>query len=99
MLRKGWLSSIFLYFSISSDLQTGEKCSEPTMHEKLEIIKMHIDLAVNEKGENIAIKEMRKHLGGYLRNLPNAAKMREEINRIETQKELLETLDLFLEKE
>lgn len=99
MIGRASLGKPWIFKQIKHYLETGEKCPELTWKEKLEIIKKHIDLAVNEKGENIAIKEMRKHLGGYLRNLPNAAKMREEINRIETQKELLETLDLFLEKE
>ena len=99
MIGRGSLGKPWIFKQIKHYLETGEKCPELTWKEKLGIIKKHIDLAVNEKGENIAIKEMRKHLGGYLRNLPNAAKMREEINRIETQKELLETLDLFFEKE
>lgn len=99
MIGRASLGKPWIFKQIKHYLETGEKCPDLTWKEKLEIIKKHIDLAVNEKGENIAIKEMRKHLGGYLRNLPNATKMREEINRIDTQKELLETLDLFLEKE
>ena len=99
MIGRGSLGKPWIFKQIKHYLQTGEKCSEPTGQEKLEIIKKHINLAVNEKGENIAIKEMRKHLGGYIRNLPNASRMREEINKIDTQKELLETLDLFFEKE
>ena len=55
-----------------------------TLNEKLEVIKKHIELAVNEKGENVGIKEMRKHLACYIRNLANASKMREEINKIKT---------------
>ena len=97
MIGRGSLGKPWIFKQIKHYLETGEKCAELSWQEKLEIIKTHINLAVNEKGENIAIKEMRKHLGGYLRNLPNATKMREEINRIDTQKQLLETLDLFLQ--
>ena len=99
MIGRATLGKPWIFKRIKYYLETGEKCSEPTLQEKLEIIKKHINLAVNEKGENIAVKEMRKHLGGYVRSLPNATRMREEINRIETQKELLETLDLFFKKE
>ena len=99
MIGRGALGKPWIFKQIRNHLETGEQCTELTWQEKLEIIKMHISLAVNEKGENIAIKEMRKHLGGYLRNLPNATKMREKINRIDTQKELLEILDLFFGKE
>lgn len=54
----------------------------------------HLNLAIEEKGENIAIKEMRKHLASYIKNLENASKMREKINTINSEKELVEYLKL-----
>ena len=89
----------WLFKQIKCYLETGRKQEEPNLGEKLRIIKKHINLAVKEKGENIGIKEMRKHLACYIRNFPNASKMRELINKIETEEELLKTLDLFFEKE
>lgn len=56
--------------------------------EKLSIILEHIKLAVEEKGEKIAIKEMRKHLAYYIRNGKDASKLREKINKIEERVEL-----------
>ena len=56
--------------------------------EKLSIILEHIKLAVEEKGEKIAIKEMRKHLAYYIRNRKDASKLREKINKIEERIEL-----------
>ena len=89
----------WIFKQIEHYLKTGEKQQAPQLGERLEIIKRHINLEVQEKGENIAIKEMRKHLACYIRSLKNASKMREEINKIETQEKLLKTLDLFFEKE
>lgn len=99
MIGRGAMGKPWIFEQIKHYLQTGEKQAELTTEEKLKIMKEHIALAVREKGENIAIKEMRKHLACYVRSLPNASKMREEINKIETEKELLKTLDLFLKKE
>ena len=50
-----WIFKNIKYF-----LETGKKLEEPTKIEKLQVIKNHIDLAVEEKGENIAIKEINK---------------------------------------
>ena len=61
---------------------------EPTNDEKLAIIKKHIDLAVEEKGE-IAIKELRKHIAWYTKNLKNSSEFRNSINKIETKEELI----------
>ena len=58
-------------------------------------MKKHIDLAVYEKGENIAVKEMRKHLACYVKSIKDASKIREALNKIETRDELVKTLELF----
>lgn len=91
---KPWIFSQIKYY-----LETGKKQEIPNLQQRLDIIKKHINMAVQEKGENIAIKEMRKHLACYVRNLDNASKMREQINKIESQDELIKTLDLFFKKE
>ena len=57
-------------------------------------MKKHIDLAVEEKGE-VAIKELRKHIAWYTKNLKNSSEFRNSINKIETKEELLKTLDEY----
>ena len=99
MIGRGSMGNPWIFEQIKHYLETGEKVSGPTPKEKLEIIKEHIELAIQEKEENVAIKEMRKHLVCYIRGLKNASRMREEINRIDNKDELIKTLDLFFEEE
>ena len=89
----------WVFKDIKHYLETGEKLGQPTQKEKLETMKKHIDLAVKDKGENVAIKEMRKHLACYVKSIKDASKIREKINKIETRDELVETLEWFLQKE
>ena len=65
--------------------------------EKLQTILQHIDWEVEEKGETVGIKELRKHLCAYLKNMPEAAKMREKINTIETKKELVQSFTEYFQ--
>ena len=58
----------------------------------------HIDLEAKEKGENVAIKEMRKHISYYIKNLPNATTIRNEVNKIEKQDELVACLTEYFNK-
>ena len=60
--------------------------------EKLKTMLMHLDYAIEDHGEKIAILEMRKHFSWYLKNLPEAAKIREKINRLEDKEELIKTI-------
>ena len=63
--------------------------------EKLNTILEHINLAIEEKGENIAVKEMRKHLAYYIRNGKDASKLREKINKIDNKRELVDCLNEY----
>ena len=52
----------------------------------------HIELQVQELGENTGIKEMRKHMTYYLKGLKEASAVRQQINTIETKAELIHCL-------
>lgn len=66
----------------------GKQVKEITPEEKLNIILEHLELAVLEKGEYVGVREMRKHICWYLKNLKDSSKVREEINRLETKEEV-----------
>ena len=63
-----------------------------TNKEKLEIILEHLNLAVEEKGEYVGVREMRKHICWYLKNLKDSSKVRDEINKLETKQEVEDRL-------
>ena len=63
-----------------------------TPNDKLNIMLEHLELEIKEKGEYIGIREMRKHLCWYLKNLKDSSRIREEINRIEDKNKLVQVL-------
>ena len=97
MIGRGAIGNPWLFKNIKHYLETGEKLESPNSKEKLQIMIKHINLAVEEKGENIAIKEMRKHLACYIKSIKDASRIREKINKIENKDELIQTLELFLQ--
>ena len=96
MIGRGSFGNPWIFRNIKHFLITGEKLPSPTNSEKLNIIKEHIDLAVEEKGE-IAIKELRKHIAWYTKNLKNSSEFRNSINMIETKEQLIKTLNEYFE--
>ena len=97
MVGRGALGNPWIFREIIQYLK-GEKVTDVTNKEKLEIMLKHIDLEVKEKGENVAIKEMRKHISYYIKNLPNATTIRNEVNKIEKQDELVACLTEYFNK-
>ena len=95
MIGRGSFGNPWIFKKIIYYLQTGEKLENPTINEKLEIIKKHIELEVEEKGEKVAIREMRKHISWYTKNLKNSSEFRNEMNKIETKQALIKSLDEY----
>ena len=94
MIGRGSFGRPWIFKQIKEYLETGTEIEEPTNSEKLEIMKKHIDLAVEEKGE-IAVKELRKHIAWYTKNLKNSSEFRNSINTIETKTELVNKLEEY----
>lgn len=94
MIGRGACGNPWIFRNIKHYLETGEKLPNPTNQEKLDIIKEHINLAVKEKGE-IAIKELRKHIAWYTKNLKNSSEFRNSINTIESKEELVKKLEEY----
>ena len=63
--------------------------------QKLEVIKEHLNLAIKEKGEYIGIREMRKHICWYIKNLNDSSRIREKVNKIENVHELIACLEEY----
>ena len=95
MIGRGAFGNPWIFRNIKYYLETGNKLLPPTKEEKLKVIEKHIELAVEEKGEDVAIKELRKHIAWYTKNLKNSSDFRNSINEIENKKELLERLEEY----
>lgn len=61
----------------------------PTLEERLQTILQHLNFAIQEKGEYVGIREMRKHISGYTKKLPNSSEFRVKVNTIEDKDELI----------
>lgn len=96
MIGRGAIGNPWIFQKIKHFLETGEYLPEISIEERLNIIKQHINLIVNEKGEGPGIKEFRKHMAAYTKNLPNSSSFRSKINMIESKDELIQELTKFM---
>lgn len=98
MCGRGTLGNPWLFKDIINYLESGEKnVDNVTKEERLNVILKHIDLEIKEKGEYTGIREMRKHISWYLKNMKDAAKTRDIINKIENRQELETCLKTYFE--
>ena len=91
MIGRAALGNPWIFKDIISYLK-GEKVETVSNEEKYKTIIKHINYETEEKGELVGIKEMRKHICAYIKNMPDATTLRQKINNIETKNELITCL-------
>ena len=97
MIGRGTFGNPWIFERIKYYLETGEKLPLVTNEEKLRVIKEQIQLELDNKPEVTAIREMRKHIAWYTKNMPNSSEFRCEINKIEDKEQLVKIVeDYFL---
>lgn len=95
MIGRGTFGNPWIFEHIKYFLETGKKLPEVDNEEKLRVIKKHIELELQEKEEITAIREMRKHMAWYTKNMPNSSEFRNEINKIEDKDVLIKKVEKY----
>jgi tRNA-dihydrouridine synthase B len=95
MIGRGSFGNPWIFKQIQYFLQTGKKMEPISQTERLAIIKKQIQYALEEKTELTAIRELRKVIAWYTRNLPNSSEFRRKINQIENKKELVNLIEQY----
>lgn len=88
MIARGAKGNPWIFSRTLHYLETGELLKAPGGDEIREMILRHGRLLAEHKGEKTAMREMRKHMAWYTVGLPNSARLRNDINQIETMEEL-----------
>lgn len=92
MIGRGALGKPWLYQQALDFLRTGSYQPAPDEQQWKELILEHAALVCAEKGEWIAMQEMRKHVAWYCKGMPHSARVREKTNSLATLQQLEELL-------
>lgn len=95
MIGRGAQGNPWIFERINHYLKTGEILPPPTTDEKIGVAIDHMKLAIEEDGEYVAVREMRKHIGWYLKGMKNSARIRDKINKLEDPEEVIKTLKIL----
>lgn len=88
MVGRGVQGNPWIFRELVQYEETGVIPKRPTAGEIRNMMLRHARMQMEEKGDHLGILEMRKHVAWYTTGLPNAAKLRNEINQTESYEEL-----------
>ena len=87
-----------LIYRIEHFFKTGERLPDPTLSDKINDLKTHLDEEIALRGEKVGIKFVRKFYPFYINGIRNAAKYRSHLVLLEDYNEIIKALD-FIYKE
>jgi len=99
MIGRGAQGNPWIFSELLEYEQTGKMPQRPSVEAIRKMMLRHAQLQMQYKGEYLGIREMRKHVSWYTSGLPNSAKLRDEINRVDNYEELEKLLEERLKEE
>ena len=80
MIGRAARGNPWIFSRILTSRTTGADPGLPGKEEIVEMILRHLDLQIRYKGEDMAVREMRKHIAWYTAGLPHSARLRSQVN-------------------
>lgn len=97
MLGRGADGNPWLFSRLQAALSGLPVPQEPPLKEKLALALRHLEMLIEYKNESVAVKEMRRHIGAYLKGMPKAAEYRGRFHQTETYADFKKLLAEYIE--
>jgi tRNA-dihydrouridine synthase B len=97
MIGRGAVINPWIFRQAKHYMACGDQLPEPTILERVDLLREHLRLSVEFKGERAGVIEMRKHYSGFLRGMPNVSRIRMELMQFTEAGPILDHLTKFLE--
>ena len=93
MIGRGALGNPWIFQQAVSAWRGEDAPAPPTLEERKAVMKRHFRDMSALKGDYVAVREMRKHVGWYLKGQPGSAAFRGRVNQINDAEELMKAID------
>ena len=98
MVGRGALGKPWLFDRINRYLDAGESGCDPSYTERIRICMKHFDMAMKSYGEERGVREMRKHIGWYLKGMPSSHSVRQEVFQMTDAEEVIDYLRRYAQR-
>ena len=98
MIGRGVLGNPWLIRDIVRYLESGEEPVFVSSTEKIQMMKRHFEMLMEQKSEHVAILEIRSHAAWYLKGIPGTSELKNQIFKIQSKDEFISCINHFLEE-
>ena len=92
MIGRAAIGYPWIFREIKHFFKTGEYLPEPTITERVEVCKTHLDKSIEWKGSKVGVFEMRRHYSNYFKGIPDFKEYRMKLVSLENVNHIYEVL-------
>lgn len=96
MIARGALGNPWIFSEAAALWKEEELPKPPTDEQRLRMLIKHLDMIIEDKGERIAVREIRKHVGWYIKGMHGAAAFRRQVNQIDDAQQMKAAINSFI---
>ncbi len=93
MVGRASIGYPWFFKEVKHFINTGTHLPPPSMAERVDAARRHLQMSVDWKGEKLAVYETRRHYTNYFKGIPNFKPLRMTLVSAETAAEVYQTLD------
>ena len=93
MIGRAAIGNPWIFNEIKNHLETGNKLPPPSLDERIQVVRDHLNFSIQWKGDRKGIFEMRRHYSNYFRGLANFRPFRARLVEAINYQEVSEILD------
>lgn len=97
MVGRGALGNPWIFKGLTTFMSNGAMTDLPSMIEREEVIRRHLEMNIGLYGKKMGVKNFRKHLLWYTKGLKGGNKFREAAVSVNEMSELLEMVHEYLQ--
>lgn len=71
MIGRATIGNPWFFREVKHYMKTGEKLPKPTLQERVNAARCHLQTAIDWKGEKLGVLETRRHYSQYFKGIPN----------------------------
>ncbi|MEZ7901234.1 MAG: nifR3 family TIM-barrel protein [Flavobacteriales bacterium] len=92
MIGRASIGNPWFFKQVKHFIATGEELGMPSIEERVDVVKKHLEMSLEWKGEREGIVEMRRHYSNYFKGIPDFKPLRMKLVTSFEAEEIFDTL-------
>ena len=97
MIGRASIGNPWFFNQVKHFFETGSHAAPPTMQQRVEAARRHLEMAIDWKGEVLGVFETRRHYTNYFKGIPHFKEYRMKMVTSDHSKDVFKAVDEVLE--